>query len=92
MAEDAHSNSICSNFARIVREERKRRDVSMTRLAEMAGLSQGTISLIEHEHRSPSLDTMLRIADSLGLDLSSMIARAERQARHGAKLAGKRKS
>ncbi|TAK95380.1 MAG: XRE family transcriptional regulator [Verrucomicrobia bacterium] len=53
----------------------------MTRLAEMAGLSQGMISLVEHEERNPSLDTLMRICVALGVDLSSVVARAERAAK-----------
>ncbi len=92
MAENAYRESVCSHVARIFQEERERRAISMTRLAEMSGLSQGMISLIEHEHRNPSLDTMLRIAEALGLDLSSILSRAERAARPSGKLAAKGKS
>jgi len=53
----------------------------MTRLAEMSGLSQGMISLVEHEHRNPSLDTLLRICIALKIDLSKVLSRAERAAK-----------
>jgi transcriptional regulator with XRE-family HTH domain len=53
----------------------------MTRLAEMSGLSQGMISLVEHEERNPSLDTLLRICHALKIELSAILSRAERAAK-----------
>lgn len=81
MAKDGYRESVCSNVARILRQERERKGISMTRLAEMAGLSQGMISLFEHEERNPSLDTLMRICTALDLPLSAVLARAERAAR-----------
>jgi transcriptional regulator with XRE-family HTH domain len=53
----------------------------MTRLAEMSGLSQGMISMVEHEERNPSLETLVRIAEALEIDLSVILARAETAAK-----------
>jgi transcriptional regulator with XRE-family HTH domain len=50
----------------------------MTRLAEMSGLSQGMISLVEREQRNPSLDTLTRICGALDIELSSVLSKAER--------------
>lgn len=80
VAESTFRDLVCSNVARILREERERRGISMTRLAEMAGLSQGMISLVEHEHRNPSLDTMVRMCGPLRVKLSDVLIRAERAA------------
>jgi len=52
----------------------------MTRLAETAGLSQGMISLVEHGKRKPTLDTLLRMCEALGIKLSTVVAGAERSA------------
>jgi transcriptional regulator with XRE-family HTH domain len=93
VAESAYRDSVCSHVARILREEREHRAISMTRLAEMAGLSQGMISLVEHEHRNPSLDTMLRMCVPLGVELSAVLSRAEHAANQThRKVALKRKS
>jgi transcriptional regulator with XRE-family HTH domain len=77
VAKNKYRESVSSNAASLLRQERERRGVSMTRLAEMAGLSQGMISLVEHEHRNPSLDTLLRICIALKIDLSKVLSRAE---------------
>ena len=83
VAKSNYRESVCSHVVRILQKERERRKVSMTRLAEMSGLSQGMISLIEHEHRNPSLDTLVRICEALGIQLSSVLNRAERMAKTG---------
>ena len=81
MAKNGYRESVCGHVARILREERERQEISMTRLAERSGLSQGMISLVEHEERNPSLDTLLRICGALGIELSSVLNRADRAAK-----------
>ena len=72
--------AVCSELVRILREERKRKALSMTRLAEQAGLSQSMISLVERDLRNPTLDTLLRMTDVLGLELSEILVRAKQAA------------
>ena len=68
--------SISAQVARFLREERERQNLSMTVVAERAGLSQQSVSYIEREMRVPNLDTLLRLADVLKIDLSDLIKRA----------------
>ena len=75
-----HLNQVCSQVARILREEREKRGLSMTILAARAGLSRAMISFVEREIRNPSLETLLRIAGVLELDLGKIISKAIRQA------------
>ena len=84
MAKSSYRELVSSHVANFLRQERERQNVSMTRLAEVSGLSQGMISLVEHEHRNPSLDTLLRIAHALNIELSDVLARAERAAKKSA--------
>jgi transcriptional regulator with XRE-family HTH domain len=63
--------------ARILRDERKSQRLSMTRLAEQAGLSQSMISLIEHDLRNPTLDTLLRITAVLEIELPEVLIKAK---------------
>ena len=81
MAKSSYRDAVCSNVANLLRVERERQSISMTRLAEMSGLSQGMISLVEHEKRNPSLETMLRICQALKIELSTVLACAERKAK-----------
>ena len=77
MAINKYREAVSSNTVKLLRQEREQRGVSMTRLAEIAGLSQGMISLVEHEQRNPSLDTLLRICVALEINLSDVLSQAE---------------
>jgi transcriptional regulator with XRE-family HTH domain len=55
----------------------------MTETAERAGLSQQMVSYVERGLRNPTLETMLRIADALEIDLASVIQRASRTVAKG---------
>lgn len=68
--------AISSAVIQSLREERERQGLSMNVLAQRAGLSQSMISLVERELRNPTLDTLLRIADVLGVDLGKLITKA----------------
>jgi transcriptional regulator with XRE-family HTH domain len=59
-----------------LRKERLRKGLSMNALAERSGLNQSAISLIERGLRSPNLDTLLRIAEALEVELGSLIEAA----------------
>jgi transcriptional regulator with XRE-family HTH domain len=68
--------SACSQVALLIRKERLRQNLSMTALAEQAGLSQQSVSYIEREMRIPNLETLLRIAKVLKIDLGDLITQA----------------
>ena len=72
--------AICFHVARIIREEREKRKLSMTVLAQKAGLSQAMISFIEREIRNPSLETLLRVASVLEIHLDEILRRAREAA------------
>ena len=71
---------MASHVVRLLREERERKGVSMNVLAQQAGLAQSTVSRIEHELRTPSLDTLLRMAEVIGVKLEDTIAAARKAA------------
>ena len=48
----------------------------MNALAERAGLSRQMVSYIEKEDRNPTIDTLLRITDVLGVQLERIIQQA----------------
>jgi transcriptional regulator with XRE-family HTH domain len=72
---------ICSKVAFLLKEEREKRGLSLNSLAEKAGLSRQTITFIEQELRTPTLDTLLRIATALEVDLETIIAKARKLAK-----------
>ena len=81
MAKNQLRDAVAANVVRILRDERKKRGLSMNQVAERSGLSQGMISLVEHDLRNPTLDTLLRIADALEIDLSKVLIEASKAAR-----------
>lgn len=52
-----------------LRELRQRRDLGVRELAQRSGVSHSSISLIERDKISPSIDTLCAILDSLGTTL-----------------------
>jgi transcriptional regulator with XRE-family HTH domain len=70
------NKSACSQVALLIRQERLRQNLSMSALAERAGLSQQSVSYIEREMRIPNLETLLRIAKVLKIDLGDLIKQA----------------
>ena len=72
--------AICSQVASLLKEEREKRGLSLNLLSEKAGLSRQTVSFIEQELRTPTLDTLLRITTALQVDLEQIIARARKAA------------
>jgi transcriptional regulator with XRE-family HTH domain len=56
-------------FGRIIRSVRERKRLTLSQLAEAAGFSVSLVSQIERNVVSPSIDTLLRLADVLEIDL-----------------------
>ena len=65
-------------FSQVVKKHREKRNLSRLALAELSGLHQTYIGLLERGERSPNLDTAKAIANALGLSLNKMIAESER--------------
>ncbi|MFI7428600.1 helix-turn-helix domain-containing protein [Micromonospora sp. NPDC049836] len=56
-------------IAAALRDERERRELTQRRLADLAGLSQGTVARIERGDRVPSLPVVERLFAALGQQL-----------------------
>lgn len=65
-------------MARLLREERTKQQLSLNELARRAGLSQQMVSYVEREMRTPTLETLLRLADALEIDLWKLIRKASK--------------
>lgn len=52
-----------------IRKRRELLDLLQTRLAQIAGVSTRTIQLVEMGKANPSLETLLKITEPLGLEL-----------------------
>ena len=74
----AQAKSVLSDaFSQVVQLHREKRNLSRSTLAELSGLHQTYVGLLERAERSPNLDTAKAIADALGVSLNKMIAEAE---------------
>jgi transcriptional regulator with XRE-family HTH domain len=71
---------ICSELARLLKEERLRQKISLNGMAERAGLNRQTVSFIEQEQRTPTVDTLLRLSDVLNIPLEDLIRKARKAA------------
>jgi len=57
-----------------VRAERHKAEFSQEKLAEKAGLSTVFISRIERGRESPSVDSLVKIAKALGIQVRDLVA------------------
>lgn len=57
------------SIGRNVRRIRKEKGFSIMDLKEKTGLSKSTISDLENDKSSPTIDTLQKIADALGVDV-----------------------
>ena len=56
-----------------VRRLRRRHDLTLDVLAERAGVSKGTVIGVEQARANPSIATLCRLADALGVGVSTLI-------------------
>lgn len=67
---------ICTRVMLLLREDREKKGISGTQLADRSGLNQSTISLLDRGERKPTLDTLVRIAEVLGIELGEILLQA----------------
>lgn len=70
---------IGSAIVQLLRKKREALGLSMNQVASKAGLSHSMISRVEHELRKPTLDTLLRMARAMEIDLWPFLKKAEAQ-------------
>jgi ribosome-binding protein aMBF1 (putative translation factor) len=78
----AQAQTVLSDaFSQVVKKHREKRGLSKAALAELSGLHQTYVGLLERGERSPNLDTAKAIANALGISLGKMITEAEQMQR-----------
>jgi len=74
------SDAISVNVGNRLRELRSERELSIRALARRSGLSANALSMIEREKTSPSVSTLYKLADGLGVPITSFFGKeAERE-------------
>jgi transcriptional regulator with XRE-family HTH domain len=69
--------SISEAFGLILRQVRQDKGLTQERLGELAGLHRTYISLLERGLRTPTLDVLFRLAESLGVSASDLVKELE---------------
>lgn len=66
-------STLAKKFATRVRFERIKRKYSQEKLAELAGIGRSTLTQIEAQTSSPTLDIVEKIASALGFEPYEML-------------------
>ena len=69
---------LSERIVRLLRDERIRQGLSKYAVEQRSGISQQMVGYVERGLRRPSLETALRMADGIGVDLSLIIRKARK--------------
>jgi len=72
-------NDLRARFGSALKEWRLRRQLTQEQLAERAGLSYKFIGEVERGQGNPSLDTLISLAEALGVSLPDLFASLRRE-------------
>ena len=67
-------DAVSVNVGERLRELREARNISMRTLASRSGLSANALSMIERGKASPSVSTLYKLSDALGVSITSFFA------------------
>ena len=76
MRSDKSYSALGERIVRLLREERARLGLSKYAVEQRSGISQQMVGYVERGLRKPSLETALRMADALEIDLGDIVKRA----------------
>jgi transcriptional regulator with XRE-family HTH domain len=71
---------LSERIVRLLRDERTRQGLSKYAVEQRSGISQQMVGYVERGLRRPSLETALRMADGIGVDLALIIKKARKVA------------
>ena len=67
------------NLGTVVRDYRKKRNLTLKKVAAKAGISEGFLSQVENNVNSPSVETLMKICGAIGVNASDILNRIEKQ-------------
>lgn len=67
------------NIGTLIRRSRKEQKLTLKVVAKKASISEGFLSQVENDVNSPSVDTLVRICNAIGVDAGDIITRANKQ-------------
>lgn len=80
MLADKTYHAVSMQVVRLLKAEREKRGLSKYAVAKRCGLSEQMIGYVERGMRSPSFETVLRLAAGVGVDLGRVMKRAAKEA------------
>ena len=83
MSKTSEREAIIARLTELIQAERLRQKLSLNEVATRSGLSHTMVMRVEKRERLPTIDTLLRIAEALAIDLSVVLKRAMRSAKAG---------
>ncbi|MBU4564765.1 MAG: XRE family transcriptional regulator [Desulfarculus sp.] len=69
------------NLGNELRRCRKQRNLTLKAVAEKAGVSEGFLSQVENNVKSPSVETLMSIGQALSVDVGGLLSRLQNQER-----------
>jgi transcriptional regulator with XRE-family HTH domain len=88
VSKSSEREAITGKLVESLQAVRVRQNLSLNEVATRSGLSHTMVMRVEKRERLPTIDTLLRIADALEIDLSVILRQAIRSVR---KSSGERK-
>jgi transcriptional regulator with XRE-family HTH domain len=83
VSKTSERQAIIGRLIELIQAERFRQKLSLNEVATRSGLSHTMVMRVEKRERLPTIDTLLRIADALQIDLCSVLKRAIGSVRRG---------
>ena len=67
------------NVGTLIKRSRKEQKLTLKVVAEKASISESFLSQVENDVNSPSVDTLVRISNTIGIDAGDLITQASKQ-------------
>jgi transcriptional regulator with XRE-family HTH domain len=67
------------NIGTLIRKYRRERKLTLKIVAEKASLSEGFLSQVENDVNSPSVETLIRICNAIGVNAGDLISQVSKQ-------------
>jgi transcriptional regulator with XRE-family HTH domain len=83
VSKTSEREGIIGRLIELIQGERLRQKLSLNEVATRSGLSHTMVMRVEKRKRLPTIDTLLRIADALQVDLSVVLKQAIGSAKRG---------
>lgn len=79
------AQAICVKAISLLKTERERRKLSKYFIAQESGLSPQMVGYVERGFRNPTLETVLRMAEAMGVEFEDLIKQARKEVAKSAK-------